>query len=251
LNCEDDQDVAMLLSMMLQQHGYSCDIAGDTAAARDLLRTQRYAGMTLDLLLPGQDGLAFIRELRADEQTRDLPVVVVSASADQRRAQLNGDGFGIIDWLTKPIDPARLDAAIAQAVRPTGVAPARILHLEDDPDLRQIIAALLGPEAELVAAADLHQARQQLATQRFDLVLLDVSLPDGSGLDLLPWLQQQAGAPTPVIIFSVQEMSNDIARQVAATLVKSRTSNHQLITTIKALVSHARPNAAIPSTLEV
>lgn len=68
-----------------------------------------------------------------------------------------------------------------------------------------------------------------------DLIILDFGLPDGAGLDLLSFLNEKA-LDTPVIIFSVTELSTDVAKQVKAALVKSRTTNEQLLARIKQII---------------
>ena len=61
-----------------------------------------------------------------------------------------------------------------------------IFLLEDDETLgRGIVMALTGPEASVICRSTLAQAWEALAEERFDLLILDVNLPDGSGLDLL------------------------------------------------------------------
>ncbi len=64
LICEDDPDVARLLCLLLEREGYRTDVAYDADQAKRLLRERSYAAMTLDLMLPGQDGISLIRELR-------------------------------------------------------------------------------------------------------------------------------------------------------------------------------------------
>ncbi|HEY9909231.1 MAG TPA: ATP-binding protein, partial [Thermosynechococcaceae cyanobacterium] len=115
LVCEDDPDIATLLKMMLHQAGFHADVAPDAEAAKALLSCHSYQVMTLDLALPGQDGISLIRELRLQEHTRSLPIVVVSAKAEQGREELE-QGFAVMDWLEKPIDQERLIAVCQQAI---------------------------------------------------------------------------------------------------------------------------------------
>ena len=73
LICEDDRDVAKLLQMMLKQGGYDSDIAYTAAAAKASLKHAHYQAITLDIMLPGQDGLSFLRELQADDEYQGTP----------------------------------------------------------------------------------------------------------------------------------------------------------------------------------
>src|SRR3954468_11217449 len=227
LVCEDDRDVARLLGLMLEREGYQVDVAHDAAQTRRLLRERSYAALTLDLVLPDQDGVTLIRELRREEATSRLPIVVVSVRAQEGAAELNGGALGVVDWLIKPIDEDRLMLAVERAVRSSLGGRAHILHVEDDPDLQRVVAAIVDGDARVEQALNLSEARERLACERFDLVILDLALPDGSGLELLPELGS-LDPPTPVLIFSAHEVDKTVAGRVASVLVKSQTSNREL-----------------------
>ncbi len=237
---EDDPDVARLLLMMLSANGWSVTVVHSAAAAMAALGQTRFAAMTLDIMLPDEDGLSFFRRLRLSPATRTLPVVVVSAKAANARKQLNGDAIGIVDWLEKPIDQARLGAAIRRAVG-TASGPVTILHVEDDPDILRVVSVVMGDKVEVVPASTLAAARTALAQRSFALVIIDVGLPDGSGLDLLDEIRRMV-PPPPVVIFSARDFNGGATADIAATLVKSRTDNGALYQTIHKLIGGlARP----------
>ncbi|MEC4982936.1 MAG: PAS domain S-box protein [Oscillatoria sp. PMC 1068.18] len=238
LICEDDPDIAMLLSLMLKQEGFVADLAYNAAQAQTLLAENNYLAMTVDLGLPDRSGICLIREIRQQEKTKHLPIIVVSATAQQGRKELSSSSFAVVDWLDKPIDQERLITAIKQAVSMQTDCQPHILHVEDDPDLTLVISAVLQEIALLETAANLQEAKQKLAEKNFDLVILDVSLPDGSGLELLGTLNSNSRKPIPALVFSGREVSMEAAAGVAAALVKSRTSNQQLIETINSLVGY-------------
>jgi DNA-binding response OmpR family regulator len=235
LICEDDLDIAHLLAMMLEREGFRPEVAMDAGMARRMVRERRYAAMTLDLMLPDQDGISLIRELRADVETSRLPIVVVSVRAVDGRTELNGGALGVVDWLAKPIDERQLMAAVRRAVRGSPGGEVRILHVEDDPDLQRVVAAIVGRDATVEQALDLAEARERLARQRFDLVILDLALPDGSGLDLVH-AASRLTPPTPVIIFSAHEVDSSVASRVASVLIKSQTSNRELLEKIQSVL---------------
>ena len=235
-------DVAMLLSMMLEQGGFAADVALTAAEAKRLLAENDYAAMTVDLALPDQLGTSLIRQLRAGDRTRDLPIVVVSANVDTGLKELNDDAFGIIDWIGKPIDPERVLRSIRRALRHGDGSP-RVLHVEDDPDVLTVVANIVGESGEVVPARSLKEAKQRLRDEDFDLVILDLTLPDGSGEDLIPALRSSPGGrATPVIVFSVMEVSRQAAEGVAASLLKARTSNEDLLNTIVSCLGDAANN---------
>jgi len=232
LICEDDADVAALLKILLERAGVDSDVVHTLATARAVLKERgpAYSALTLDLLLPDGSGLALLRDLRRDPALADLPVIVISARAEEGRRELNGDAIGMIDWLPKPIDESRLAASLRRAVGTS--ARARILHIEDDADFREVLARSLRDAADWVGVSTLSEAEAQLSSGRFDLVVLDLDLPDGSGLSLLERLKGLPTGPVPVLILSASEMDNGIRKKVEAALVKSRLSEERIVQTI-------------------
>lgn len=85
----------------------------------------------------------------------------------------------------------------------------RILHVEDDIDVQRYIATLLKNTAELIQIASFKQAIEVIKHEDFDLVLLDLTLPDGSGLEILKLIRELT-TPPPVIIFSAHEVTEMI-----------------------------------------
>jgi len=242
LVCEDDRDVAALLCLLLERAGYQAVAAYDAASARERLAGGGFAAMTLDLQLPDLDGRTFLRQLREDPATRELAVVVVSGHV--RRAARSGDGeaLGVVDWLDKPIDEARLLEAVRQGTGREAARP-RILHVEDDADLRRVIASLCGETADVECAASVAEAAQRLARAHYDLVILDLALPDRSGWELLPLIERQTPRPL-VLVFSAKELSRAESGRVAAALVKSHASNPELLRAVQELTDRARRGEA-------
>jgi CheY-like chemotaxis protein len=232
------------LSLILQDGGCQTEVARDAAEAKVLLAQRLFDAMTLDIVLPGQDGFSLLAELRADERTRDLPIVVVALDAQAHRGNLAGDAFGIVDWLAKPVDPHRLLTLIQRAAaRKMGSRP-RILHVEDDADVVAVLAALLRERADIFAVNSCREAERALREETFDLVVLDVELPDGSGLNLLPLLHRPGRLPVPVVVFSAHELSRGMAQAIEATLVKSETSNAEILRTIESVLNLPQPGIA-------
>jgi signal transduction histidine kinase/DNA-binding response OmpR family regulator len=223
---EDEPDIAALLRQLLENAGYRVRLAHSLAEARRALAAERPAAISLDLKLPDGDGLQLVRELRADARYRELPILVLSAACEQGRLALGG-GVPALDWLSKPIDPQRLLGSLARALR--GLPDrARVLHVEDDHDLRQVVAEQGRELAEFVAAESLAQARRLLAGQAFDLVLLDLGLPDGNGLELVEELRRSQ-PQLPVVVLSASELDGAQLAKVRAALAKSRNDGQHLL----------------------
>lgn len=234
---EDDADVAALLTQMLERAGYSADVASTSELALHMLERGSYAAMTLDLLMPNQSGMTLIRKLRSRDDFEKLPIIVVSAFADGGQLGIKGD-FAAVDWLDKPIDEDQLIAAVRRSQRASPNHQLKILHVEDDSDLHHIVATLGRDIAAFDKAPTLAQARKKLGCERYDLVILDIGLPDGSGFSLLPEIHALQPAPL-VIVLSGAELSLEEQQTVHQVLVKSRTSTENLINTIQRSIASA------------
>src|SRR5258708_15327560 len=104
-----------------------------------------------------------------------------------------------------------------------------ILHVEDDTDVANVVAGIMGGLASIDRADGLRAAKHLLQTRSYDLVILDLAFPDGSGSELLPLLPRG----TKVVVFSASEPPKDIARRAAAVLVKTRASNATFLATVR------------------
>lgn len=224
---EDEPDIAKLLSTMLARAGYQVDTAMTGSQAVEALQHTRYAAMTLDLMLPDIGGLEIIRQVRHDPETACLPIVVISAKIEEGWLAINGDLSGI-DWLPKPIDEQRLLWSLRRQLPDGDRQPLRILHIEDDHDMHAVIRAMAGESCSFQLATTLADARPRIERDRYDVVLLDLGLPDGSGWDLLPSLRaSQPGAR--IVILSGAEMPAEEIGKVETVLLKSRVSSQDLI----------------------
>ena len=222
---EDEPDIASLLSQLLEDAGYRVRLAHSLDEARACLREETPAAISLDLRLPDGDGLQLVQELRADARYRELPILVVSAACEEGRLAL--EGAPALDWLSKPIDSQRLLGSLAQALQNLPHSP-RVLHVEDDYDLRLVVAEQGRGLAEFVPADSLAEARRLLAEEPFDLVLLDLGLPDGSGLELVDELQRERPG-LPVAVLSASEMNGCELAGVSETLAKSRNDGQHFL----------------------
>ena len=232
LICEGDPDVARLISMMLGKAGFDSDMTYSAEEALASLASNSYDAVTVDLKLPGQNGVSFIGQLREDESTRNLPVVVISAMAEQGELQFNRKPHTVSDWLKKPIDEHLLVHSLRRAVASLDSGKPRILHVEDDLDIQRITAAIAQEFASFEFAATLDEARALLREHTFDLVLLDLALGSHSGWDLFEDIDALDPRP-PVIVFSAGDVEPSDGRYADAVLVKAHTSNTELLNTIQ------------------
>ena len=152
-------------------------------------------------------------------------------------------GKGSTFWMEFPIVVDAGEAAVTSITvldASHRVNLPRILHVEDDVDLGKVLAVSLQGRAQVELAASLQQAEQLLRQKRFDMILLDIALPDGSGLDLLDRLEALTGAALPVVILCAEAPPPEVHARVAAVMVKTRLSEAKVVETIVGLLERAQ-----------
>ena len=106
------------------------------------------------------------------------------------------------------------------------------MHVEDDSDIIAIMRLQLENQCEYFSVSTLSQARATLCKQHFDLILLDLGLPDGNGVSLLTSITETQG-DIPVVIFSAQDVTVENKLKVQAVFSKSRINTELLAKYLK------------------
>jgi two-component system alkaline phosphatase synthesis response regulator PhoP len=113
---EDDRDIAELIRHYLVRAGHSVEIAGSGAEVIQRVRVRLPDLLVLDLMLPGVHGLEICQALRRDPTAADLPIIIVTARAEESD-RVAGLELGADDYLTKPFSPKELVARVAALLR--------------------------------------------------------------------------------------------------------------------------------------
>jgi two-component system phosphate regulon response regulator PhoB len=115
---DDEPEIVALVAYHLAKAGYRVATASTGEDALDTARRERPALMVLDLMLPGLSGFEVLEQLRADEGTRDIAVLLLSARREEPD-RLRGLSSGADDYLTKPFSPAELVLRVGAILRRT------------------------------------------------------------------------------------------------------------------------------------
>lgn len=113
---EDDVAIRDMLSFTLKQSGFGCDSVGDGETGLDFLKNQQPDIILLDWMLPGIDGIEFIRRLRANEFLANIPVIMLTAKGESED-MVKGLAVGADDYVNKPFSPPELMARIKAVLR--------------------------------------------------------------------------------------------------------------------------------------
>ncbi len=211
LVCDDDAGIRTVVSEHLQRQGYTVIEAVSGEQALVLAAENQVEAILLDLYMPGLSGWETLQRLRNNPMTANIPVVILSVLSSTLRPQLTGDAQG---WVQKPFNENLLFAELGRVLH-HGDGPAYVLLVEDDEDLASVlIASFQDAAVHIDRAATRQQAIRQCITRPPDLLILDLTLPDGDGFSLVDWLRQQPALRTlPLVVYSGREISeNEMAK---------------------------------------
>ncbi|EPK4167547.1 response regulator [Stenotrophomonas maltophilia] len=231
LAVEDDATFAEALVALAHELDFDCVVAGTAEEALALAGELRPNGILLDIGLPDVSGLSVLERLKRNPDTRHIPVHVVSATdRSQVARELGAIGFAI-----KPTTRERLVSAIEQLEQTSQRDVRRLLIVEDDSELRHNLELLLGrDQLQIVAVGTLAGAVEQLSTVTFDCMVMDLSLPDGSGYDLLEHMagNDDVGFP-PVIVYTGRALGREeeqrLRRYSKSIIIKGARSPERLL----------------------
>ena len=205
---DDETDSRLLLTHLIEQFGCHVVAADGGELGLRMARDMRPDLITLDLLMPHMDGREVLRRLKSDPDLRDIPVIVVSVIAREKR----GTVLGAVEMLQKPVSREDLLRVISLIPR------TRILVVEDNEDDRRLFAAHLeGRATELRMAANGREALAALETFTPNLILLDLMMPGMDGMMFLDTIRRDPRMwHIPVFIVTAKELTADEARRLGA-----------------------------------
>ena len=204
---EDDESAAELLIHYLHSAGYVTEVARDGIEALEKARRLTPAAITLDVMLPELDGWDVLAELKQDEHTRDIPVVVVSVTNQQS----HGRALGAADYFVKPVNRDALVARLSRYAFTSTVKQrdVRVLVVDDDPEARELVAKILEPLGFTVIRAANGEEGVELARQAApDLVILDLVMPGISGFEVVRILKADLYTRAiPVLVVTAKDIT--------------------------------------------
>ena len=251
---EDDPATVRLVRAYLHDGGYRIAEATHSLEALEAARRLHPAAILLDLDLNGEDGLVLLAELKRDPQTRDIPVVIQSVLAEQRRGRI----LGAVDYLVKPIDRRRiLESLAALAPITTATTHPLILAIDDDPVVAAVLRAVLAPEGYRFQMATLGKEGIELALrEKPALVMVDLMLPDISGFEVIDRLGKDAATrDIPIIAITAANLSGAdrqrLEKRVSALARKGDFTRESVLLAIQRALRTAPPGPAAGPTVVV
>ncbi len=270
---EDHPSQRRILENLLRRWGMRCVSVDSAAKALALLEPpqtedRRFHLLLSDVWMPEMSGFELVEQLRRTWADLRLPIILMTAAVtheDQLRAQTLGGAR----FLSKPISPSALFNAIHEAIdmappsqhnapRPSAAvasAPLNVLLVEDNPINQRVAVSLLERLGHRVSVANNgREALDRLAEQAFDLVVMDIQMPDMDGIEATARIrarEQGSERHTPIIALTAHALKGDRERILAAGMdgyVIKPIDPKELHETIAAVLQRpSKPKTAPPS----
>ena len=236
---EDDPGMILVYQRLLRGTAFQVVPARNPADARDVLRTLRPRVVILDVVFGGEEGWSFLEELRREETTRDLPVLVVTGLDNSARAL----ALGAHACARKPIERRWLLEQL-DAFGGT-VDTRRMLIIDDDEVVRYLLKSVLRDMPYVVTEAAGGAAGIELARlQRPAVILCDLHLPGMSGLDVKTTLEADPVTQgIPVVIHTSRVLTgperDELQRRGIVVMSKETLAHHDAASVLRRALSEA------------
>lgn len=141
---DDEEDILELLKFNLSREGYQVSCAASGEEALSQVRSKTPDLMVLDLMLPGIDGLEVAKSLKQDPETKNIPIVMLTAKGEEADI-VTGLELGADDYITKPFSPRILVARVRAVLRrktkepPDKTSVLRVHDLEIHPGRHEVL----------------------------------------------------------------------------------------------------------------
>jgi PAS domain S-box-containing protein len=204
LICESDPAARKQIVEGLRKRNYRILEAENGEQAVHLAQQFSLGAILLGVSQQRRNGLLTLRALKNDPVTAQIPIVVLSLLSPEDRP---AEAQTADSWLQTPVDETLLFAELARLLKASG-EHATVLLVEDDEDLARVILTSFEHAGIVVYHAPrLRQAIELCESARPDLIILDLALPDGDGLELVDWLRTQKELRRlPLVVYSAREV---------------------------------------------
>ncbi|MBN2639058.1 MAG: response regulator [Bacteroidales bacterium] len=217
---EDDLNFSGVLRSLAHDHGYKAIIASDGETGIYYADYYQPDAIILDVGLPQMDGKEVITYLKENRKTRAIPIHVISA----RDFDMDIMRKGAIGYLTKPVTKEQVDEVFDKIEKLISKPLKRLLIVEDEAITRKSIEKLMEDSSvEIISVENGEEGIDQLQKEKFDCMILDLSLKGMSGFEVLEMMQKNENLlNVPVVIYTshdLTEKENDQLKRFAKSIV--------------------------------
>lgn len=203
---EDDDAFRQSVVEVTRSYGFTPIEAADGESALAILDQHAPSAILLDIKLPGISGLGILEMIKQMPQLRHIPVHMISGLEHQQSALR----MGALGYLTKPVTLDKVRSAIGRMESLLNEKVRKVLLIEDDERQNKAISELVsGDDVVVTSVRTGKDAIDRLQKQAYDCIILDLSLPDFSGFDLLKQLNGLSISLPPIVIYTGKDLSSE------------------------------------------
>lgn len=236
---EDDTHFSGILCQIAHNHHFECLHAYTGQDGLKMAREQKPKAIILDLGLPDMDGRKVLEQLKNDGSTHDIPVHIISGEDkdDHREAE-------VIGFLTKPVTVADLDKAFMTVTKAISTEIKHVLLLDPDLKSRDNLKTLMDKKGFNIGEAETAaEAMTLLGEENWQCVVMEVDLPDATGLEFLRQLHEKYKDKMPSIVIHTHKQLNrqeyDELQQYSNTMVVKGDRASERVTDEVSLFMHS------------
>jgi DNA-binding response OmpR family regulator len=213
---DDDPAIHDLVRRFLSKQGFNVRTANSGEEGLRLAKLIKPEAITLDVMMPGMDGWSVLTALKANPQTADIPVVMMTMVDDQNL----GYALGAAEYLLKPFQAKQL-GAILDKYKPD-ITSNLILVVEDDSGIREMLCRQLKKQNwDVIEAENGIQALMKLNDHSPAIIISDLMMPEMDGFELVHQLRQHGQwQAIPIIILTAKEITAEEQQKLNGGVIK-------------------------------
>jgi CheY-like chemotaxis protein len=208
---EDDLRFARIIIEKAHQEGFKAIVATNYIEVFDFINRYGPVAITLDVKLPDTSGWKVLDLLRNDLNYRHIPIHLISGEENRQLALKRGAR----SFHLKPLGNESLNSLFSDILTYTNKEKKKLLVVEDNEiDSSQIVKMLQGDQIEVTLVTTGKEALGEIKNGDYDGIILDYTLPDISGTDLVNDVREAKKELTPVIVYSARDFSKSELKQL-------------------------------------
>lgn len=204
---DDDSEIRYTIGQYLNSRGYEVVYAEDGAKGIELAKQIQPFAITLDVMLPNKDGWSVLKDLKEDDATKDIPVILISIMGEKNV----GYGLGAFEYFIKPISHDKLLSAFSRLENLAKKKIEKIVLVDDDElEFEKFKKAFKNDKVRIEYIKDSELAFSKISETQPDLIILDLMMPKIDGITLSHKLKSHPETKhIPVIISTAKDLTDE------------------------------------------
>ena len=209
---DDDKEIRYTIGQYLTSKGYEVMFAEDGEKGIKMAIEKQPFAITLDLMMPDKDGWSVLKELKENEATKDIPVILISINGDKQI----GYGLGAFEFFVKPISADKLLSAFSRLEHLANKRIKKIVIVDDDEfEFEKFKGEFENDQVSIEYIQDSEYAFNKIAEVQPDLIILDLMMPKVDGITLSYKLKSDIRTKhIPIFISTAKDLSEEERRSL-------------------------------------